>query len=290
MSEASTSIGTRIDRRALFSRGSAAALLASVGISAQAAPSRGGHLRVALSGGDRGDSLLHQSGGLFLQAVRATVFENLTEIAPDGTLQPALAKGWTSQENGRTWHFELESGVPFHNGTVMTPNDVVASLRLQGLDAQSGPKSVTVTLDQPNMGLPFELAKDGFQILRADELATGVTVSGTGMYFLSRFDPGRGFLGERVDTHRKDGRAGWFDTVEFVSVSDESVRRDALRDGIVDVADLADGSALNGLSDLRVIAETGQTAGLRTKVRTNIRTGAAPLDDMRFAERWWLTT
>ena len=47
---------TRIDRRALFATGSVAALLAAAGVSAQAAPKRGGHLRVGLSGGNRSES------------------------------------------------------------------------------------------------------------------------------------------------------------------------------------------------------------------------------------------
>ena len=46
----------RIDRRLLFTSGAAAALLAATGVSAQAAPRRGGRLRAALSGASRADT------------------------------------------------------------------------------------------------------------------------------------------------------------------------------------------------------------------------------------------
>ena len=65
---------TRMDRRALFASGAAAALLAATGASLADTPKKGGTLRLAVP---RDDSLE--------QVARGAVFDTLTEIAPDGT-------------------------------------------------------------------------------------------------------------------------------------------------------------------------------------------------------------
>lgn len=281
---------TRIDRRALFATGSAAALLAAVGVSAQARPARGGHLRAALSGGDRSESLFHVPGGRFLQAVRNAVFESLTEVAADGTLQPALAHSWESAEDGRLWAFRLRDDVRFHDGSPLRATDVVASLRAFGLEVEAT-DVVTIRLDTPDRALPFRLARDGFAVFRSDELNSGAPVTGTGLYRVKRFEIGRGFLGERVAHHRKDGLAGWFDTVEVAAISDGSVRAEAVRDGFVDVADLDAVHDLESCSDIRLIPGNGSVgAALRNGIHRPVRSGLDPLDDMRFVERWWTRT
>jgi len=275
---------TRLDRRALFAKGSAAALLSAVGISAEAAPKRGGHLRAALSGGDRAESWASQPGGVFLQATRRAVFETLTEIAADGTLQPGLARSWLATDEGRVWTFDLFSDAMFHDGTQMTAVHVAQSLQRSGLVARTQKDQVQVFLIEGSDDLPFTLAADAFSIaLEADGDCIG-----TGLYRAHRFVPGQSFLGKRVSAHRKDGHAGWFDSVEFVSVPDESVRAQALRDGLVDIADLTNAHGLDRSLNIRLFKDhVGIHTGADHKIATAPRV-ASPLDGLRFAERWWM--
>lgn len=51
------------------------------------------------------------------------VFDALTRVMPDGSLAPALATEWSSTD-GITWVFKLREGVVFHDGSVMTAQDV----------------------------------------------------------------------------------------------------------------------------------------------------------------------
>ena len=289
MTQSRTAKSTFMDRRALFARGSAAALLAAVGVSADAAPARGGVLKAALSGGDRAENWLTLPGGRFLQAARNAVFETLTEIAPDGTLQPGLATSWTSSDGGRVWHFTLRDDVVFHEGSQLQSTDAAASLKAAGYHAFADQDSVMIELDQPDPAFPFVAAQNGLVIYRAVELESGgFAQNGTGLYRLKRFDPGRGFLGERVDKHRKDGVAGWFDAIELIAISDDAVRAEAVADGFVDVADLREGHVPEGTSSLQILKNSDHSL---TAVRQNIvmgtRVADAPLDDMQFMQRWW---
>lgn len=256
---------TRIDRRALFTSGAAAALLAATGVSA--APRRGGRLRAALS------------RPLFDQAVTATVFDNLTEIAADGTLRGDLAVGWSSDATAQRWQFHLREGVRFHDGSAF---DAQAVTDLP-MDVQAlGAHVVEITLDAPNPNLPYLLAHPSYELRSA-------TGAGTGLYRVQKLDQGRHFIGTRVSDHWKE-RSGWFDSVEFVQFSADAVRAEALQDGMVEVADI---TALTPNADPRHFLTLPATAATTHIASTSIvvpqTVGKSwPLDNLRMAERWWM--
>ena len=57
-----------------------------------------------------------------------TVYEALVKLDSVGDFQPCLAESWAVGEDGRTWAFKLRKGVTFHNGDILTADDVVATL------------------------------------------------------------------------------------------------------------------------------------------------------------------
>lgn len=61
-------------------------------------------------------------------AILFSIYEALVELDPAGEVQPALATHWEVEPDGRSWTFHLREGVRFHNGNVLTADDVVASL------------------------------------------------------------------------------------------------------------------------------------------------------------------
>lgn len=278
---------TRIDRRALFSSGAAAALLAASGVSLDAAPQPGGRLRLALP---REDAALDQ-------LVRGAAFDSLTEIAPNGVLQGELAKGWSSSE-ARIWQFDLREDVRFHDGAPMRANDVVASLNASagrgrlGLIAIDAIKdhALRLELETPNPHLPFLLSDQRFAICSAGTVGAQLAERiGTGCYFTRRFDGERHYLGEKVPDHYKQGQAGWLDSVEAVVIPDPGVRAEALRDGFVDVAVLPTPDLLRSRGNLvfhpsadDMVFALHRGVGLPSVIAT--RDG---LDDGRLAERWW---
>ncbi|UOA25458.1 ABC transporter substrate-binding protein [Pseudosulfitobacter sp. DSM 107133] len=278
----------RMDRRALFASGAAAALLAATGVQAQMVPRSGGRLRAALSGASRDDGWNRAPNGLFMMAAQHTVFEALTEVAADGSLRGALATGWSGTDGGHTWAFDLRNGVMFHDDTTLRAQDVVASLsgHIDGTVRADGMGRVVVQLTQAQADLPYLLS--GVLIRPADTKAWAQGV-GTGLYRVQKFDSGRQFIGVRVTDHYKNDRAGWFDTVEFVSIPAQEVRAEALRAGLVDAADV---SGAEALADDRAFMYLPDAARCQQIVHRDIGVPAEigtrqALDDLRMAERWW---
>lgn len=278
---------TRIDRRALFTSGAAAALLAATGTSLAAAPRTGGVLRLAVPRKD----------GLMELVARGAIYDTLTEIAPDGVLRAELAESWHSSEDARTWSFDLRRDVTFHDGREMTAADVVASLQGRGIEGaevsgieQSSDLRIEILLRAANPQLPYLLANPDLVIAPSGQadlpLAQAV---GTGCYRVERARDDRHFRAAKVADHYKAGQAGWVDALEVIVIPDAAVRAEALRDGYVDVAALPAPDSLiekggflyhPSASDMALAARSDvgipRTIGVRTA-----------LDDGRIAERWW---
>ncbi len=271
---------TRMDRRALFASGAAAALLAATGASLADTPKAGGTLRLAVP---RDDSLE--------QVARGAVFDTLTEIAPDGTLRAELATGWQTDADARVWTFDLRTDVTFHDGTELDVSDVLPVLAGFGRAEALSSTQLRVELAEPNAGLPFLLADTRFVVTRH---GTGVTplkqANGTGCYRVERAEDDRNFLGRKVADHYKNSTAGWAYKVEVIVIPDARVRAEALRDGFVDIAALPDSDQLRTKRGLRFFpndADMLLAVAPHVGMPRQIARGRA-LDDGRIAERWWL--
>ena len=300
------SLTAKIDRRALFTSGAAAALLVASGVSAGAVPQRGGRLRMALSGADRSDRfdprnlIAHEASapmGLFMQVSMAgIVFDTLIEIAADGTLRGELAEAWRSNADATIWDVDLRRDVQFHNGADFSAEDVVASFQnLQ--DASLGEVIATnarcarFVLDAPDRQFPFLLAQPHLVILPGKDIAGAIDNGiGTGLYKLHKFESGRQLVAHRVEQHFKDGLSGWFDSIELVGLSSDVVRAEALRDHYVDVADLTHLADLADVENITAVPKDGfMNCAVDHCVALPAQIGAQwPLDNLRAAERWWM--
>ena len=292
---------THIDRRALFASGAAAALLAATGVSAMVSPQRGGRLRAALSGADRLDRFdARQDHGLFMQvAMVGAVFDTLTEIAADGTLRGELATGWSGTPDARRWVIDLREDVAFHNGAPFGAADVEATFALHSGTALSDVTSVTVLdphklqveLAMGDPDFPFRLSDPRLVIYPAQHMVEAMYKGiGTGLYRAHRFQPGRQFIGHRVESHYKDDRAGWFEELELVALSADAVRAEALCEHYVDAADLTHAADLGDTSGITMLPEEHfMTTAVDHCICVQRQVGSRwPLDNLRAAERWWM--
>lgn len=121
------------------------------------------------------------------EEIMFNVYEGLLMPGVDGSLQPAIAESWTVSDDGKVYRFKIRKGVKFHDGTTLTPQDVVFSLnRMAGKDGFPPAKAllnemesakvvgddiVEITLPNPNsafiyaltMGIVPEANKDNLE-------------------------------------------------------------------------------------------------------------------------------
>ena len=104
---------------------------------AQAAPKRGGTLRVALTG-EPPTIDVHQTGATLVLNIAWHMVEGLFTLDKSFGVIPMLAEGYQVAPDRLTYTIRLRKGVPFHNGQEMTADDVVASLQRWGRLAAVG--------------------------------------------------------------------------------------------------------------------------------------------------------
>jgi len=129
---------------------------------------------------------------------RRLVYDGLTVLDGNGSVQPALAIAWESDNSNHRWQFRLRPGVHFHDGTSLTSAAVVASLTAAcGADcpwttARAVGPLVIFMGDSAMPNLPALLAGDPFLIaltITADG-KTPPSGIGTGPFQLTGFNNG----------------------------------------------------------------------------------------------------
>ncbi len=137
--------------------------------------------------------------------------EFLANSGHDLRLRPVLAESWKPNQDGSVWTFKLRPGVKFHNGKILTADDVVATIdrladpknssnalsAFTGVLSKGGTKKVddeTVEfhLDAPNGNFPYYVSSDNYNaiILPADYAGDfEKTFIGTGPFKLEKYTP-----------------------------------------------------------------------------------------------------
>ena len=173
----------------------------------------------------------------------------------DFTVQPDLAESWEVSSDGLEWVFRIRKGVRFHDGSELTAQDVVSSLRA-ALDARwalPGPLrndvarivllddyTVLVTLNRPVAGLDHMLALPTVPILQAtvvearDERLT-TPPPGTGPFMLEDARPGDRFTFVRNPDYFRQGQP-YLDAVNLDVIPEPSGRLEAFMAGEIDIA------------------------------------------------------
>ena len=287
----------QISRRRLLKTGAAAGVLTASGLSLRA-QQRGGTLRLGIAGAsssDTWDSRTH-SDSFMMMAGHGAVFDCLTEVAATGELVGELAESWDASPDAATWTFRLRKGVTFHNGKPFGADDVLASLDMhtaRGARSAARPivenisrmrkindHEVQITLRAGNADFPFLLSDYHICMYPAGQIDAAIAEGiGTGLYRVESFEPGRRALLSRVESHYKDGQAGWFDSVDLIAMNRTKERMDALMTGQVDAVNRVDVSAeaqIRANPTVRIFEVTGNQH-FTFPMRTNV----APYTDLK---------
>lgn len=115
------------------------------------------------------------------------IYDSLVAYGDGGGFIPVLATAVPTQanglisEDGRTYTFPIRAGVKFHNGDVMTPEDVEYSIeRAMVLDPPGGPVWCVLT---PLLGLSSTRGDGGSLQVTFEQIDAAVEVSGENVIF-----------------------------------------------------------------------------------------------------------
>ncbi|RWR07446.1 ABC transporter substrate-binding protein [Paenirhodobacter populi] len=259
-----------LNRRSFLVSTAATAVFAGSARLAFAAPSDG-VLTVAMIGEPPTLDVMQTTTDLVM-TIDQHIFETLYTYDAEWKTVPLLAAAQpVISDDGLTYTIALREGVKFHNGAVMTSDDVVASLRrwldlatkgkqvaafVESLEAD-GPNTVVFRLNAHYSPLIATLCS-GSVILPATTLADPLTeFVGTGPYVLKERRPDQYIQMVRFDDYASpegapSNYAGQREAIareiRFVPVPDANTRVEGLLSGQFDFADSLPVSAYDRLS------------------------------------------
>jgi len=222
------------------------------------------------------------------------VCEMLIDTDYDGVLQPRLATSWEPAKEGTVWTVTLRQGVKFHNGQMMTADDVVASFK-RLVDPSSGSSALatfdfltadgvrkvddaTVAFDLARPVVDFPAYLNSYQavILPADWPGNfAENPIGTGPFMLTEYVPQQRAIYTRNPDYWIEG-VPYLDSVEAITLAPDNAVT-ALQGGSVDM--IGNPAALPLFRDNPEV----QTLTISTSGHDGIfmRVDQAPFDDKR---------
>ena len=238
-----------------------------------ATPKQGGSVTAAGWSSSTADTLDPTKASLSTDYVRCAAFYNrLTFLDEHGNAQMELAESMQS-DDAKTWHVKLRKGVTFHDGKKFTADDVIYSLnRNKDKSANSyaiakqmetfkklNDHEMQIILANPNADLPTILSLTNFFIV-ADGAKDFSKANGTGAFICKDFEPGVRSVAARNPNYWKENRP-YLDSFEFIAISDNSARVNALLSGQVQLAASIDPRARRQLENNKSVKLSITTSG-----------------------------
>ncbi|MDY0884464.1 ABC transporter substrate-binding protein [Dongia soli] len=223
----------------------------------------------------------------------AQVFNGFVRFDRERRPQPDLIESWEVKPGASEWIMNIRSGITFHDGRSLTPDDIIYSLNLhrgKSTSAMVGQMKhvqditklsdhqISVKLSRPDAEFIYVLGDFHMRVV-ADGFKDWSKPIGTGAFKYDSFTPGiRARTVRNADYWRTDG--GFVDVVETTVINDTAVRMNALVAGQVDIINRVGKTSvelLNSGSGLKVEkAPTGWHAIMAARM------DAAPFDNPDF--------
>ncbi|MDX2524414.1 ABC transporter substrate-binding protein [Streptomyces europaeiscabiei] len=215
-----------------------------------ATPRKGGTLRVGALGRagaitrDPHGSQANESDYLII----SLLYDTLTIPGTKPNTEPRLAASWKPSEDLKTWRFTLAKGAKFHDGTPVTAEDVVFSLkrlratpsgasRLPGIQEKNitaeGTDTVVIVSDYANAELPLLVRLTTFVIPKGTTDKDMAKAPGTGPFKLDWFRGGNARLVRNDDWY---GGEVHLDAIEVKIFESPQAMASALLAGQIDLA------------------------------------------------------
>jgi peptide/nickel transport system substrate-binding protein len=303
MQEQDNNAVNELSRRGLL-MGTAAGGLLIAGNGAMLAPSanaatarikRGGVLRVAVNSGGPNETQDAHRGGFTADTARQyQLYDRLVNRDSKFQLVNELADSFTPNKTGNVWTVRVKKGVKFHNGRTLTADDVIFTIQrilnpetkairagsLSGIDATKLKK-----VDAYTVSITLKSANTTFDALFADYAMGIVPVGynptspvGTGPFKFKSFTPGVKSVYTANKSYWRTGEP-YVDSVEIVSIPDETARVNALISGQVDCITDLPNAQVSAVRANKKLAILNAKAGSFVPIAMNCLKG--PFTDVR---------
>jgi peptide/nickel transport system substrate-binding protein len=232
------------------------------------------------------------------RSILFNVFEGLVKPDTDGTLLPCVAESWTIERDALIYNFIIRDGVRFHDGSLVTADDVKFSLdtaAAAGFDGLNRIENVTITADN-RITVTLKAPDPEFLpyitvgIVKADNNDREKNIIGTGPFFIESFTSQRNLVLKKFDGYwqRRLAQpqdapqdaprdAQRLDKVTIVFFANVEALMIALRSGNIDGANLV-GSFAAQLDHRKFDVINSYSAAVQLLALNN---ASAPLDDIR---------
>jgi peptide/nickel transport system substrate-binding protein len=201
------------------------------------------------------------------------VYDTLVSMDSKGAYKPQMLESWTPSADRMAWTFKLRPGLEFHDGTAVTAEDAVASIKRWGQRDSIGRRLLAATkeirildassfvidlaqpfghvieaLGKPSVHVPFVMPARIANATPPTQAVKEVVGSGPFLFLKDEWVPGEKTYFRRNPAYRPreeaaDGLAGGkrplVERVEFVTLPDVSLRAAALTQGEVDYLEYA---------------------------------------------------
>lgn len=201
------------------------------------------------------------------------VFDTLVSMDSRGEYRPQMLQGWETSADGLTWTFRLRPGLVFHDGTPVTAEDVVASLRRWGNRDSIGRRLMAATaeltasgidrfvlklsrpyggvidaLGKPSVHVPFIMPARIASATPPAQQVREIVGSGPFIFLRDEWLPGdRTFFRRNPHYVPRDepadglagGKVAKVDRVEMITMPDIALRAASLQQGEVDYLEYA---------------------------------------------------
>jgi peptide/nickel transport system substrate-binding protein len=237
-----------------------AACTGSTASSSKAVLTAGGHpiktLTVGLPSSISSLDITHEAG-IVNYVVALLCQEALVGVSASGALVPTVAQTW-KQTDSRTFVYQIRPGVKFSDGSALTVDDVIASIKFNSTPGSTsalayaysgvqsvtatGPSEVTIKLKAPNSQFAWVVSPGTLVITSAAFLAKngnkigtpGVGILGSGPYKVTEFAPD-----SHVTLTRNEhwwGQPGEVENLRLEFIADDTTRLLAMRQKSVQMA------------------------------------------------------
>ena len=179
------------------------------------------------------------------------VYDYLIDTDVDGKLTPRLAESWTSNQDGTVYTLTITKSAHFHDGSLLTVDDVVWTFErlrdpalelptsslysnIEQITADAENSTLTFTLKQPNPFFLYDLSANQALVLKKGTTNADKEFNGTGPYRVKSYLPEDRVILE-ANPHYFISGLPKMTNIELIFFTDETAMANALRSQQIDM-------------------------------------------------------